>query len=150
MWYISGNRDEEKINRADEFIIDRAKPRQHVSFGAGIQRCVGDPLAEQKLRILWEEILQRNLRFEIVGAQKRLYSNFVHETRVVPVGILCERPEDLTRQSGPVRPLPARTARRISSAEVASPTGDPFGTKFAPDLVLRDGRNQYAPPCCQH
>ena len=38
MWYISGNRDEEKIERADEFIVDRAKPRQHLAFGAGIHR----------------------------------------------------------------------------------------------------------------
>src|SRR3979411_1401481 len=45
MWYISGNRDEEKIERADEFIVDRSKPRQHLSFGAGIHRCVGDRLA---------------------------------------------------------------------------------------------------------
>jgi hypothetical protein len=37
MWYISGNRDEEKIERADEFIVDRLKPRQHLSFGAGIR-----------------------------------------------------------------------------------------------------------------
>src|SRR5678815_4755938 len=36
MWYISGNRDETKIDHADEFIIDRAKPRQHLAFGAGI------------------------------------------------------------------------------------------------------------------
>jgi cytochrome P450 len=89
MWYISGNRDEEKIDRADEFIIDRAKPRQHLSFGAGIHRCVGDRLAEQQLRILWEEILQRNLRFEIVGAPQRLYSNFIRGIRALPVRIVC-------------------------------------------------------------
>ncbi|MDR3483858.1 MAG: cytochrome P450 [Bradyrhizobium sp.] len=88
MWYISGNRDEEKIDRADEFIIDRAKPRQHLSFGAGIHRCVGDRLAEQQLRILWEEILQRNLRFEIVGAPQRLYSNFIRGIRALPVRIV--------------------------------------------------------------
>jgi cytochrome P450 len=87
MWYISGNRDEEKIDRADEF-IDRAKPRQHLSFGAGIHRCVGDRLAEQQLRILWEEILQRNLRFEIVGAPQRLYSNFIRGIRALPVRIV--------------------------------------------------------------
>ncbi len=57
MWYISGNRDESKIDRADEFIIDRARPRQHLAFGAGIHRCVGDRLAEQQIRILWEEVL---------------------------------------------------------------------------------------------
>jgi cytochrome P450 len=93
MWYISGNRDEEKIDRADEFIIDREKPRQHLSFGAGIHRCVGDRLAEQQLRILWEEVLQRNLRFEIVGAPQRLCSNFIRGIRALPVRIVSENAE---------------------------------------------------------
>ena len=88
MWYISGNRDEEKIDRADEFVIDRTKPRQHLSFGAGIHRCVGDRLAEQQLRILWEEILRRNFRFEIVGAPQRLCSNFIRGIRTLPVRIV--------------------------------------------------------------
>jgi cytochrome P450 len=85
MWYISGNRDEEKIERADQFIIERAKPRQHLAFGAGIHRCVGDRLAEQQLRILWEEILARGFRFEIMGAPQRPYSNFI---RALPVRIV--------------------------------------------------------------
>jgi cytochrome P450 len=88
MWYISGNRDEEKIERADQFIIDRVKPRQHLAFGAGIHRCVGDRLAEQQLRILWEEILRRNLRFQIMGAPQRLYSNFIRGIRSLPVRIV--------------------------------------------------------------
>lgn len=87
MWYISGNRDESKIDRADEFIIDRAKPRQHLSFGAGIHRCVGDRLAEQQIRILWEEILNRDLRFEMSGPPQRLYSNFIRGIRSLPVRI---------------------------------------------------------------
>ncbi|MBL8382849.1 MAG: cytochrome P450, partial [Burkholderiales bacterium] len=33
MWYISGNRDDEVIENPDAFIIDRARPRQHLSFG---------------------------------------------------------------------------------------------------------------------
>jgi cytochrome P450 len=88
MWYISGNRDEDKIERADEFIIDRAKVRQHLAFGAGIHRCVGDRLAEQQLRILWEEILNRDLRFEIAGPVQRLYSNFIRGIRSLPVRIV--------------------------------------------------------------
>jgi cytochrome P450 len=88
MWYISGNRDDDKIERADHFIIDRPKPRQHLSFGAGIHRCVGDRLAEQQLRILWEEILQRDLRFEIMGPPRRLYSNFIRGIRALPVRIM--------------------------------------------------------------
>jgi cytochrome P450 len=88
MWYISGNRDESKIERADEFIVDRAKVRQHLSFGAGIHRCVGDRLAEQQLRILWEEILRRDLRFEVAGPVQRLYSNFIRGIRSLPVKIV--------------------------------------------------------------
>ena len=88
MWYISGNRDDSKIDRAGEFIIDRAKPRQHLSFGAGIHRCVGDRLAEQQIRILWEEVLARDLRFELMGPPQRLYSNFIRGIRSLPVRIV--------------------------------------------------------------
>jgi cytochrome P450 len=41
MWYASGNRDSETIENPDSFIIDRKLPRQHISFGFGIHRCVG-------------------------------------------------------------------------------------------------------------
>src|SRR5262249_42046361 len=88
MWYISGNRDEDKIERADEFIIERPKVRQHLSFGAGIHRCVGDRLAEQQLRILWEEVLKRDLRFEISGPVQRLYSNFIRGIRSLLVRVV--------------------------------------------------------------
>jgi cytochrome P450 len=46
MWYISGNRDADVIERPDDFIIDRERPRQHIAFGFGIHRCVGNRLAE--------------------------------------------------------------------------------------------------------
>ena len=50
MWYVSGNRDDSVIENADAFIVDRAKPRQHLSYGAGIHRCVGDRLADLQLK----------------------------------------------------------------------------------------------------
>ena len=87
MWYVSGNRDESVIDRADHFIIDRPKPRQHLSYGAGIHRCVGDRLADLQLRILWEEILARALDIEVVGPPRRLYSNFIRGIRELPVRI---------------------------------------------------------------
>jgi hypothetical protein len=52
---------------------------------------VSDPrlyLAEQQLRILWEEILQRDLRFEITGPPQRFYSNFIRGIRSLPVRIV--------------------------------------------------------------
>ncbi|MBM3622486.1 MAG: cytochrome P450 [Alphaproteobacteria bacterium] len=88
IWYVSGNRDESAIDRADEFIVDRAKPRQHLAYGAGVHRCVGDRLADLQLRILWEEILKRDLDIEIAGPPKRLYSNFIRGYRALPVRIL--------------------------------------------------------------
>ena len=50
MWYVSGNRDEEVIENPNDYIIDRERPRQHLSFGFGIHRCVGNRLAELQLR----------------------------------------------------------------------------------------------------
>ena len=87
MWYVSGNRDESVIENPDAFIVDRAKPRQHLSYGAGIHRCVGDRLADLQLRILWEEILARDLDIEVMGPPRRLYSNFIRGIRELPVQI---------------------------------------------------------------
>jgi cytochrome P450 len=87
MWYVSGNRDEEVIERPNEFIIDRARPRIHLSFGFGIHRCVGMRLAELQLKIVWEEILKRFDRIEVVGEPKRVYSSFVRGIESLPVRI---------------------------------------------------------------
>jgi cytochrome P450 len=87
MWYVSGNRDEDAIENPNEFIIDRPRPRTHLSFGFGIHRCVGMRLAELQLRIVWEEILKRFERIEVVGEPKRLYSSFVRGIEDLPVRI---------------------------------------------------------------
>ena len=87
MWYVSGNRDPEAIADPDNFIIDRPRPRQHLSFGFGIHRCVGNRLAELQLRILWEEILPRYPVIEVMGPPRRTYSNFIHGIRSLPVRI---------------------------------------------------------------
>ena len=77
MWYLSGNRDESAIQNANDFIIDRPQARQHLSFGFGIHRCVGNRLAEMQLRILWEEIHKRFPKIEVLSAPKRVKSTFV-------------------------------------------------------------------------
>jgi cytochrome P450 len=87
MWYVSGNRDEEVIERPYEFIIDRARPRTHISFGFGIHRCVGMRLAELQLKIIWEEIFKRFDNIEVVGEPKRVYSSFVKGYETLPVRI---------------------------------------------------------------
>jgi len=87
MWYVSGNRDEDVIERPYDFIIDRARPRTHVSFGFGIHRCVGIRLAELQLKIIWEEILKRFENIEMVAEPKRVYSSFVKGYETLPVRI---------------------------------------------------------------
>jgi cytochrome P450 len=87
MWYVSGNRDEEAIEKPNDFIIDRARPRTHLSFGFGIHRCVGMRLAELQLRIVWQEMLKRFDKIEVVGEPKRVYSSFVRGIEQLPVRI---------------------------------------------------------------
>jgi cytochrome P450 len=87
MWYVSGNRDESVIERADEFIIDRARPRHHAAFGFGIHRCLGQRLAEMQLRVVWEEMLSRFPLIEVVGEPRRLHNNFVKGYEYLPVRI---------------------------------------------------------------
>ena len=77
MWYASGNRDERKFENADQLIIDRKEARNHISFGYGVHRCMGNRLAELQLRILWEELLKRFDNIEVVGEPERVQSNFV-------------------------------------------------------------------------
>ena len=77
MWYVSGNRDDTVIENADAFIIDRPQARRHLSFGFGIHRCVGNRLAEMQLKIVWEEVLKRFPKIEVLEEPKRVYSTFV-------------------------------------------------------------------------
>lgn len=85
MWYVSGNRDERAIERPNEFLIDRENARRHLSFGFGIHRCMGNRVGEMQVRILWEEILKRFDRVEVVGKPVRTLSNFVMGFTELPV-----------------------------------------------------------------
>ncbi|MDB5451363.1 MAG: hypothetical protein JWQ52_2491 [Phenylobacterium sp.] len=87
MWYVSGNRDEEVIERPNDYWIDRPRVRQHLSFGFGIHRCVGNRLAELQLKIIWEEILKRFPTIEVTGQPKRVFSSFVKGYEHLPVVI---------------------------------------------------------------
>jgi cytochrome P450 len=77
MWYISGNRDDEAIEDPYAYRIDRPRPRQHLSFGFGIHRCVGNRLAELQLTIIWEEIMKRFPEIRLLEEPTRSYSIFI-------------------------------------------------------------------------
>ena len=85
MWYVSGNRDDDVIADPNCYIIDRERPRTHISFGFGVHRCVGNRLAELQLTIIWEEILKRFPSVELVGEPTRTHSIFVKGYETLPV-----------------------------------------------------------------
>jgi cytochrome P450 len=85
MWYVSGNRDDDVIADPNSYIIDRERPRTHISFGFGVHRCVGNRLAELQLTIIWEEILKRFPSVELVGEPARNHSIFVKGYETLPV-----------------------------------------------------------------
>ena len=85
MWYISWNRDESVFPNADQFDLNRDNLRRHLAFGFGIHRCMGNRLAEMQLRIVWEEILARFDRIEVVGEIERATSVFVRGITKLPV-----------------------------------------------------------------
>lgn len=87
MWYISGNRDEDVIDRPNDLVIDRPRPRNHLAFGFGIHRCLGLRLAELQLRITWEELLKRYKSIEMMDEPKFIYSNFIHGYETLAVRI---------------------------------------------------------------
>ena len=87
MWYVSGNRDEDKVQNGAAYIIDRKNPRQHLSFGFGIHRCLGNKLAELQLRVIWEEMLSRFPEINVIGEPARSHSRFIkgYETMTVVI-----------------------------------------------------------------
>ena len=85
MWYLSGNRDETVFEDADAIRIDRPNARQHVSFGYGVHRCMGNRLAELQLRLLWEGIVKRFHTVEVVGEAEINPNNFIHGIAELPV-----------------------------------------------------------------
>ena len=87
IWYVSANRDETAIERANEFLIDRKDSKHHLSFGWGVHFCMGSRMAEMQLRILWEEIMKRFRFVEIVGEPVRVRSNIIRGFKELPVRV---------------------------------------------------------------
>jgi len=127
MWYVSGNRDETVIDRPDDYIIDRERPRHHMSFGFGIHRCMGNRLAEMQLRVIWEEILKRYPRIEVVDEPVYVASSFTRgyaslKVRIPPSETLEPRPAPASEARPlPPKPLEHRQPRGVlASASLVS------------------------------
>jgi cytochrome P450 len=85
LWYLAANFDEEVFADPQRFDVGR-QPNPHVTFGRGGPHfCLGSFLAHLEIRILLEEILARDVRFELTGPPVRLSSNFVNGFKSLPV-----------------------------------------------------------------
>jgi cytochrome P450 len=66
--YASGNRDEDAFGpSADRFDVTRPASPAHVAFGFGEHLCLGAALARQEARIVFEALLARFPRYEVIG-----------------------------------------------------------------------------------
>ena len=87
MWYVSGNFDERVLPDPHRFDVGRT-PNEHVTFGGtGPHYCLGAWLARLELRVLLEELLDKDVHLEAAGAPARIRSNFVNGLRTLPVRV---------------------------------------------------------------
>jgi cytochrome P450 len=68
--WSSANRDDDHFRDPDGCLIDR-HPNDHMVFGRGIHRCLGQPVALMEIRVALEELLARTDRIELDGEVER-------------------------------------------------------------------------------
>ncbi len=84
LWYMSGNRDEDKWDDPFSFSVTRDGPR-HLSFGYGQHLCIGWRLAEIQLTVCLEELLKRFPDVTVLGEVDRMRSNFLNSIKRMQV-----------------------------------------------------------------
>lgn len=88
VWFASGNRDDAAFDEPYRFDVTR-NPNEHMSFGrGGPHMCLGNALARIELRIMFEDLLTRDVRLERAGDIDYLRSNFVHGIKRMPVRVV--------------------------------------------------------------
>jgi len=86
MCYAAANRDEEVFSNPDTFDIAR-KPNDHLAFGYGPHFCLGSNLARAEIRILFEELVRKQVRLKLNGEMRRARSNFQNRIKTMPVKV---------------------------------------------------------------
>ncbi|OBG98863.1 cytochrome [Mycobacterium sp. E3251] len=85
MLYGSANRDEEIFGAdSEEFRVTR-HPNPHIAFGCGEHSCVGAQLARLEACVMFDELLRRFPRLELVGAVDRMRATMVPGVKRMPV-----------------------------------------------------------------
>ncbi|TWP32993.1 cytochrome P450 [Leekyejoonella antrihumi] len=88
MWYASANFDEEHFDNAQAFDPTRPVRPLHAGFGGGgVHTCLGSGLARIELAGLINEMLDRDLRIEMLDEPEYVSSNFVNGVEKLSVGV---------------------------------------------------------------
>ncbi len=85
MLYQSANRDEEIFGPDSEQFKVTRNPNPHIAFGCGEHSCVGAQLARLEATVLFEELLGRFPRLELVGEVDRMRATMVPGVKRMPV-----------------------------------------------------------------
>ncbi len=85
MLYGSANRDEDICGAdSEEFKVTR-HPNPHIAFGCGEHSCVGAQLARLEASVMFDELLRRFPRRELVGEVDRMRATMVPGVKRMPV-----------------------------------------------------------------
>ncbi len=85
MLYQSANRDEDVFGAdSEEFKVTR-RPNPHIAFGCGEHSCIGAQLARLEASVMFEELLRRFPRLELVGEVDRMRATMVPGVKRMPV-----------------------------------------------------------------
>ena len=85
LWYGSANRDETKFDRPWMFDVQR-NPNPHLGFGGGgAHFCLGANLARREIAVAFEEIHRRVPDLTATDEPDRLWSQFIHGIKRLPV-----------------------------------------------------------------
>ena len=86
-FFASGNRDYEIFDDPYTFDVQR-RPNEHMAFGrGGPHMCLGNSLARMEIKIMFEDLLSRDVELEPAGEIDYLRSNFVHGIKRFPVRV---------------------------------------------------------------
>ncbi len=81
---VSANRDEDVFPDPERFDVTR-RPNPHLSFGWGPHICLGQSIAKNEMRILFEELLPKLKTLELAGEPRLKIGNFVTGPKTLPI-----------------------------------------------------------------
>jgi cytochrome P450 len=85
MLYGSANRDEDIFGSdSEEFKVTR-HPNPHIAFGCGEHSCLGAQLARLEASVMFDELLRRFPKLEVVGEVDRMRATMVPGVKRMPI-----------------------------------------------------------------